>query len=431
MKNKNLFFLLILVSTLCIGFSSCNDDDKGDDDYLNLTLEKSSILLKESEKGLISIVSGNGNYQFTSANANIATAILDTDGMIEISALAIGKTTINVLDRNGNVAPISVTVISDVIVPETLNIIGAGANLKKATMSITFVDTTKAKLTLKNAIINKPEVTVDAIYSKKDNTYTFTGVALDDAEFERTITIDGTLTDGVFDANVVVKSTSPIVGQWGLKLYETLINGYQQGTIADVQIKITGLDSAEDDESFTEGFSSLVGQILLGKVDVVNANFMNNGVLDINFRERPVGTIYTDPYTPSTEPIQNVTSIIGSEFQYYTKKGEDNKIYIGIQKNENYDAIINVILGMIPAGIEITDDGNFLIVPLLMDINDSHVDFSVDETTIKPLLGLLTEDVINTFITDPMGQMIVNSIIQQLNNAKTISVGLGFDKNKN
>lgn len=351
MKFKNLFFLLTVVSILCLGYSSCSSDDNDDDNF-----------------------------------------------------------------------------VTEKVTVDKLTITGAGANLTNASMGVELVGATRAKLTLKNAIINKPEVTVDATYSKKDNTYTFTGVALDDAEYDRTITVGGTLTDGVFDANVVVKSTSPIVGQWGLKLYEATTISDEKATIADVQIKITGLETPENDESATQGFSSLVGQILLSKVDVVNANFMNNGVLDINFRERPAGTVYTDPYTPSTEPIQNVTSIIGSEFQYYTKKGVSNQIYIGIQKNETNASIVAVIKTMLPKEIEITDDGNFLIVPLKMSIVNNYVVFYVDENTIKPLLALLTEDLINTLITDPTGQMVVNSIIQQLNSAKTISVGLGFDK---
>lgn len=101
----------ILLLSLCTFFlTSCEKDE-----IINeLTLDKLSMEVGESEKVTVKIETGNGDYTVSSSSATVATAEVSA-GTVTITGVDKGGATITVRDQSGKTAAVSVTVNSAII----------------------------------------------------------------------------------------------------------------------------------------------------------------------------------------------------------------------------------------------------------------------------------------------------------------------------
>lgn len=103
--KRSKFLLTLLMTTLFIGFTSCNDDDE-----ISLKLEKSVVDIQVGEKAVVKITEGNGDYKIVSTEQVVATAEIK-DSEIIISGLSEGSTTITIEDKEGKTAPLTINVV--------------------------------------------------------------------------------------------------------------------------------------------------------------------------------------------------------------------------------------------------------------------------------------------------------------------------------
>lgn len=100
-KYKNLLNLLF-ISFIILGFYSCSsDDDIVVEESSSLTLTETEVRVVVDKTSTIDITEGNGEYTAFSLNEDIATVEL-VDNKINIYALASGKTSIIVSDKNSD-----------------------------------------------------------------------------------------------------------------------------------------------------------------------------------------------------------------------------------------------------------------------------------------------------------------------------------------
>lgn len=105
MKTIKSLLILTVLFNACL-FLSCKDDDE---DYTDLTLDKTTVELNEGQNASIVIASGNGNYTLEVSDKSIADAKLE-ETKIVITAIKEGKTNITVSDKSGQKQIIRVSV---------------------------------------------------------------------------------------------------------------------------------------------------------------------------------------------------------------------------------------------------------------------------------------------------------------------------------
>lgn len=120
---KNLRFLTLGLALIALLFTACKKDDNngGEQAPQRLTLEKSAVIVKQTESAIVRITAGNGGYKVESADKNIATAAIEQNN-VKITAIAEGQTTLTVSDAKGQKAAIAVTVESNIDPSERLSV---------------------------------------------------------------------------------------------------------------------------------------------------------------------------------------------------------------------------------------------------------------------------------------------------------------------
>ncbi|WP_160111118.1 pilus assembly protein N-terminal domain-containing protein [Dysgonomonas sp. Marseille-P4361] len=104
--KKSKLLLTLLMATLFVGFTSCDNDD----DEINLKVEQNEVNIEVGEKAVVKITEGNGDYKAIVTDEEVATAETKESEII-ISALAEGSTTVTVTDKEGKSATITVNVV--------------------------------------------------------------------------------------------------------------------------------------------------------------------------------------------------------------------------------------------------------------------------------------------------------------------------------
>lgn len=105
MKKSKLLLTLLMV-TLFVGFTSCDNDD----DEITLKLEKNTIDLQVGEKAIVKITEGNGDYKIISTEDLIAAAEIN-DSEIIVSGISEGTTTITITDKEAKTATLTINVV--------------------------------------------------------------------------------------------------------------------------------------------------------------------------------------------------------------------------------------------------------------------------------------------------------------------------------
>lgn len=111
------FFKAFLCAVLVIIFFMSCDSDKND---VNLVLGENTLTIENGTTGVISIVSGNGEYTTKSENRDVATSVIEGDKVV-ITAAGAGETSISVSDAMHQSVIIKVTVSPIyVLLPESI-----------------------------------------------------------------------------------------------------------------------------------------------------------------------------------------------------------------------------------------------------------------------------------------------------------------------
>ncbi|MDR1091564.1 MAG: calycin-like domain-containing protein, partial [Prevotella sp.] len=102
--NKKIINLFLAFSLSLFVFTACSDDDDN-----NLVLESSEVSVDLEGTATVKITKGNGDYKVTPADATIATATV-TNGVITITGVKVGETTLTVTDKEKKTATLKVKV---------------------------------------------------------------------------------------------------------------------------------------------------------------------------------------------------------------------------------------------------------------------------------------------------------------------------------
>ena len=105
---------LIIVMALCLGFSSCDNDDDNDDVTIEvietdpIVLDNNELALEVGQTGTVNVSSGGGEYTVFSSNPDIATASIEGSA-VTINTLDKGIVSVIVTDKNDQIAEIQLT----------------------------------------------------------------------------------------------------------------------------------------------------------------------------------------------------------------------------------------------------------------------------------------------------------------------------------
>lgn len=230
--NKKLICLLAFVFSLSLGFTACSDDDD-DPVIVDLKLDKTTVSVEKGKTVEVKITQGNGGYTADPADKAIATAA-EKDGVITITGVAKGSTTVPVKDKEGKTATITVTVTDETPAPtdHTAEVVGVySGNLEIPAIGIedfpkdielTREDVNKLKLALNDfsfpineeggeismgdiIVNNVPLSEKEGVYTLEETTATITiksPLTNEDAEVD--VKVNGTVTDGKLELTIDV-----------------------------------------------------------------------------------------------------------------------------------------------------------------------------------------------------------------------------------
>lgn len=117
---------VVMLLSCIVVMSACKDDK--DEVLAELKLDKTTIEVTEDATVTVAVVTGNGDYQVSSASADIATATVSSS-TITIKGVKEGNTTITVKDVNGKTASITVNVVSKYTAPTSAQFVWNGTTI--------------------------------------------------------------------------------------------------------------------------------------------------------------------------------------------------------------------------------------------------------------------------------------------------------------
>lgn len=265
----------------------------------------------------------------------------------------------------------------------------------------------KASVTLNNIIPENKSVAIDAALKEADGTYTFTG---ESTVGDCVVSVNGTVKGGVASVVYTRKLTSSIVGNWSLKagagaIYANIVTG--NSTI----------------DNLVPMIKPAIGNLIWGKVSVVNVNLPEDGIFDVSWR--PIGA-------SEDKGIGEITKM--ASIQYCVV---DGKFMVAVDKN--YVTVLTTLLQQAAgdkleaAGISIdeimkllVDLGGYYGLPLNMKVDGSEATFYADKDLIVPVLTMIAP-ILKPMVPENYQQM-VDMVLQLLPNAKTLEFGLNFTK---
>ncbi|MCD8178346.1 MAG: hypothetical protein LUE98_13360 [Tannerellaceae bacterium] len=217
----------------------------------------------------------------------------------------------------------------------------------------------KAKLTLKNIVIESATVEINNVEMKEETngTYTFTA---NQPIAESVITVSGILTPGevtkatgptpvALELTVTRKITSDLVGEWKLDM-----NG--PFTLTPNLKEDAGQQSAGMWTIMQGMINDLVNEALKAKVKDVKINFQTNGTF--NFSWLPVGENDYKTIADIDNPMIGA-ALSATNFEYYTND-KDGVVYIGDQSLRGLIELSNDMDGLLEMYPEIANYGSII-----------------------------------------------------------------------
>ncbi|GIM52295.1 SUMF1/EgtB/PvdO family nonheme iron enzyme [Capnocytophaga cynodegmi] len=181
----------------------------------DLSLDKSEINVAPKESGILNVKTGNGTYELTVANTNIAKASI-SGSKITISAVAIGSTTLTIKDKESNkTAQVKISVVeklalskSELLIrsngEEVLSVMGSGHyTIKSSDEAIAKAIFSANKLTIKSGKAGTTTINVTDVKTGKAADVKVTVIA-DVSLSKREVTVER----GKNNQDVVISSGS-------------------------------------------------------------------------------------------------------------------------------------------------------------------------------------------------------------------------------
>ena len=114
-------YILILITAIFFGLTSCSDDDKKEvieaEEIPELKIDKNSIDVEIGKSSTIEIKGGGGEYRAFSANPDIVSVELNSQ-TIALKALKLGRTSVVISDKNSRYRELSVVAFYKEIILE-------------------------------------------------------------------------------------------------------------------------------------------------------------------------------------------------------------------------------------------------------------------------------------------------------------------------
>lgn len=280
------------------------------------------------------------------------------------------------------------------------------------TVEIKATSAEKATVTLNNIVVENKKVVVETSLKETDGTYSFTG---ESTVGNCTVSVNGTVKDGVASVVYSRKLTDPIVGSWNMKF---IPNGTDKA--ADIHTLInTG--NVENDAQMA-GMLKMVGALLAKEVDSVNVKLNENGVLGISWKKTG---------TDKMQSLDEIAKMIN--LQYYVA---DNKFMIAIDKSYvsaltalGKDALNKLGIKMDDILALLVDNGGYYALPLNVKTQDNDAIFYMNKEQILPVLDIVTP--LLDKISSPGFEAVkplVSIVLMAIKNAKEVEFGLVFTK---
>ena len=286
-------------------------------------------------------------------------------------------------------------------------------------LSVDFENSDNATITLQNGITGNPLLRIPGVpmQATKDG-YTFEAV---DKNSDREIVITGVISKETLVANSRIKYTTNLLGKWELKRGNRTMPDTPEAYFL-FNVTSATPEGAGTDAMLNSMLPTFVGQMLYKAVDIVTLDFKENGELQIYYKV-PAGST-------SALPEMEIP------LEYFIREG---KMHLAIQAS----LIDEMLPLLIPAESNLNIDdikalfektGNHYALMLNTTIDGDYSEFYIDETLVTKLvpiiINLIPEEGVPIGEDSQLDKEWLSDILNHLGNAKSIKLGLGFDKIK-
>lgn len=264
-----------------------------------------------------------------------------------------------------------------------------------------------ATVTLTNVIPENASVTIDVTMSSSDEGYTFSG---SNSVNDCTVSVDGTVDDGVASIVYTRTLTSDVVGEWSLASGTDAI--YTNITLGNTQI-----------DALSVLIGPMLSSLIWGKVYEVNVSLPESGLFGVSW--------LTVGESDATD-LSSILNIFGIQYCMI-----DDTYYIAVDKN--YVTLLTTLLESFASeeleslGISIDtileffeDLGGYYGFALNVDVDGDSATFYLGKEAIVSLVTL-----ISPYLTDLIPedyQSYVTTLIELLPNAEALEFGLNLTK---
>ncbi|MDH6356574.1 hypothetical protein [Parabacteroides sp. PF5-9] len=280
---------------------------------------------------------------------------------------------------------------------------------KSVDVQVTSAD--KATLTLFHFIPDFTTVAFDVDLKLTDGQYTISGEFIENGV---TLIVNGFFDKyGILNIDLTRKMNLPVTGNWRLNFHTG-----DSGSSADVYVAVQTANPALDDViNMVAG--PAVGQLIAGKVSMVNISLGEDGFFNVSWRKQGENE---DTYLP--EYIMQMLNI------QYTMV--DDQLMLAVDRN--LITLAEFVVPLLDLGIRVEDVitslsylGGYYAIPFNLKEDGGHMTFYLSKEVVIPVIDLLIPFLVSSLPENLTP--LVESLLGLLPTAEKLDVGLVFQKN--